>query len=56
MTDYEYLLICTVSLVIVAFMLGRLWEHVGDQLEEEEKTNDEKRMYSPSRKIRNRVW
>lgn len=34
MTDYEYLLICTVALPIIAFMLGCLWEHAGQDEEE----------------------
>ncbi|WP_255406626.1 hypothetical protein [Sporosarcina sp. P18a] len=36
MTDYEYLLICTIMLPIVAFMIGRLWEHAGHEIKNEE--------------------
>ncbi|WP_255414216.1 MULTISPECIES: hypothetical protein [unclassified Sporosarcina] len=36
MTDYEYLVVCTIGLVMIAFMLGSLWEHAGQEIKNEE--------------------
>lgn len=46
MTDYEYLVVCTVALVIVAFMLGRLWEHAGHEIKNEEDLSNGKQTRS----------
>lgn len=36
MTDYEYLVVCTIGLVMIAFMIGSLWELAGQELKNEE--------------------
>lgn len=40
MTDYEYLLLCVITIPVIAFMLGVLWSDAGKELEKEEKANE----------------
>ncbi|WP_143560672.1 hypothetical protein [Sporosarcina sp. P2] len=53
MTDFEYALICSIMLPIIAFMIGRLWEdadhQLGEECEEDENVPVGNRLYARNR-------